>query len=225
MKTEKDFLQEKQLVELMDCLPNIQAQADRLVVNSAATSSQATALLKSLKQMKLTITASQKDFLQSFKIVIKSVNTKAAEILAPLLTTEENLRMKAAKYHEYLLAEQRKAEAKRAQEEAAKQAKIDALNKKAEAAKTFNAAVKIEEKIEEAKSAALTPDVEVRKTSRGGAGTMSFRTDWKHEVVNAGKVPREFCVPSDPLIHQAVKRGVREIPGVRIFEKTISTLR
>ncbi len=33
------------------------------------------------------------------------------------------------------------------------------------------------------------------------------------------QVPREYCTPSQTLLNQAVKSGVREIPGCRIYEK------
>lgn len=45
------------------------------------------------------------------------------------------------------------------------------------------------------------------------------RTVWKMEILNPLLVPREFCTPSDSLIREAVKNGIREIDGVKIFEE------
>ena len=53
----------------------------------------------------------------------------------------------------------------------------------------------------------------------GGDGSMSTSKVWAFEIVDGGKVPREFCEPVDMLINKAVKSGVRDIPGVRIYEK------
>lgn len=39
----------------------------------------------------------------------------------------------------------------------------------------------------------------------------------KFEVVDGMKVPRNLCSPDDTLIRAALKEGVREIPGVRIW--------
>jgi hypothetical protein len=34
----------------------------------------------------------------------------------------------------------------------------------------------------------------------------------------SGAVPREYCIPDNQKIRDAVKMGIREIPGCRIFE-------
>jgi hypothetical protein len=51
------------------------------------------------------------------------------------------------------------------------------------------------------------------------------RKVWKAEVLDAVQVPREFCEPSMKLINEAVKGGVREIKGVRIWEDLQTILR
>ncbi len=53
------------------------------------------------------------------------------------------------------------------------------------------------------------------RTSSGSVGTSKV---WKFEIVNAGDVPREFLAVDEKLIRQAVRDGVRQIPGVRIFQ-------
>ena len=45
-----------------------------------------------------------------------------------------------------------------------------------------------------------------------------IRKQWKAEIVDASEVPRNYCSPDLKIINDAVKMGVREIPGVRIFE-------
>ena len=44
--------------------------------------------------------------------------------------------------------------------------------------------------------------------------------EFKGRIENAKAVPREFCEPVRRLINEAIKSGVREIPGVKIYEKT-----
>lgn len=53
---------------------------------------------------------------------------------------------------------------------------------------------------------------------RTSGGTVSTRMVWKHEIVDAAQVPREFLVVDERLIREAVRAGRRDIPGVRIFE-------
>ena len=44
-------------------------------------------------------------------------------------------------------------------------------------------------------------------------------TRWTFDIVNAKRVPREYCEPDRRLIRQAVNGGVRDIPGVEIYQE------
>ncbi len=48
---------------------------------------------------------------------------------------------------------------------------------------------------------------------------------WKVEIIDEKLVPREYCDPVMTLLRDAVKRGVREIPGTRIFQETRLAIR
>ena len=52
-----------------------------------------------------------------------------------------------------------------------------------------------------------------------------MKMEWKAEVYDDSKVPVMYCAPDMQKIRNAVKSGVREIPGVRIFEVANSNLR
>ena len=56
-------------------------------------------------------------------------------------------------------------------------------------------------------------------------GTTSFRKQWTFEILVSDQVPREYCEPVDKLIREAVRSGQRNIPGVKIFEETVTTRR
>lgn len=49
--------------------------------------------------------------------------------------------------------------------------------------------------------------------------TKGLRKTMDFEIMDEKLVPREYCSPNEPLIREAVKNQVNEIPGVRIFEK------
>jgi hypothetical protein len=71
-----------------------------------------------------------------------------------------------------------------------------------------------------------TPVVpEVAKVTRTVEGSASQRKEWTHEILNPDEVPREYCSVDERLIRKAVKGGVREIPGVRIYEDYITSFR
>jgi len=62
--------------------------------------------------------------------------------------------------------------------------------------------------------------------TRTETGTSAHqRKVWKAEVTDANQVPREFCMPDIKKINEAVRMGVREIPGVRIWEDSQTVFR
>jgi predicted RecB family endonuclease len=69
----------------------------------------------------------------------------------------------------------------------------------------------------------LPPPEKTIRTSTGESVT--FKTRWTYEVTNPDSVPRDICDPSHRKIADAVKAGIREISGVRIFETTDTATR
>ena len=49
-------------------------------------------------------------------------------------------------------------------------------------------------------------------------GNAQFRKVWKFEVTNEIEVPRQFLMVDMAKVRAAVNGGIREIPGVRIYE-------
>lgn len=112
-------------------------------------------------------------------------------------------------------------------EERAKKAKEDEAarieREKREADEIEKARKAAEE--EAAKNAIKAPEVmvpnmpEEKKTIRTETGTTAYvAKKWKGEITDPSAVPREYCIPSMPLVNDAIKKGVRDIPGVRIWE-------
>jgi hypothetical protein len=61
---------------------------------------------------------------------------------------------------------------------------------------------------------------------RGADGSSTYMRKYiKFEVVDAVKVPREYCEPSVKLIDTAIYAGVRNIEGVRIWEEEVPITR
>lgn len=63
------------------------------------------------------------------------------------------------------------------------------------------------------------------KTSRANLGSVTYREDIDVTVVNPLLVPRDLCDPSIPKIRARAKSGVKEIPGVLITKKYITSTR
>lgn len=80
------------------------------------------------------------------------------------------------------------------------------------------------------KAAAEAEDAEaVEELTEEEEDQVGVRTKgvWTHEIVEPSKVPNQYCVRTinHRLIELDIERGVREIPGVRIYQKASTRLR
>jgi hypothetical protein len=64
-----------------------------------------------------------------------------------------------------------------------------------------------------------------RVVGSGGRVTATAQTVWKAEVTDPAAVPRQFLMVNEAAIKAAVAGGMREIPGVRIFEDVRTVVR
>jgi hypothetical protein len=142
---------------------------------------------------------------------------------------EEAARKAAEELQAKLKAEAEEANRK-AREEARKKAEEEARAKKASEAEIEAARKKAEE--EAAKHEIAAPTVvapvmpaqeKVTRTETGAAA--HIRKVWKAEILSAADIPREYCSPDIKKINDAIKMGVREIPGVRIYEDQTTVFR
>ena len=69
--------------------------------------------------------------------------------------------------------------------------------------------------------AVVVPEVEVKEVQQQekqvGAGM--FKKFWDFELMDINQVPRSYLTLDERKVRQAVKDGLREIPGIRIFER------
>ena len=57
------------------------------------------------------------------------------------------------------------------------------------------------------------------------AGTVSMRQTWDFVILDASQVPEQYKVVDPAKVRAAVKAGVRNIPGVDIFESATAVVR
>jgi hypothetical protein len=161
---------------------------------------------------------------------VKQINDYAKQISEPLLAAEKHIKSLLVKW-EMELEKQRQAELRRLEEE----------RKKAEA----EAQAKMREQQEEAETLAMFGDSKEAKRAEIVAQTMGEREiaqiqkqtsasikqveqmkvagtkrRWVFEIEDESLVPAGFKMVDEKKIRQAVADGVREIPGVRIFQET-----
>jgi len=56
-------------------------------------------------------------------------------------------------------------------------------------------------------------------------GCLSVKKTWVWELENTDQVPRQFLCLDEKKIDEAVKQGIRKIPGIQIYEKESMTMR
>ena len=49
-------------------------------------------------------------------------------------------------------------------------------------------------------------------------GTVSIKMVWRHRVIDVEKVPRQYLMINDSEIKKAITAGIREIPGIEIYD-------
>jgi len=192
-------------------LEEVKDKANALRIKDESSASAATAIAGDVKRLSKSIDEQRKKLVEEPNTYVKSVNSIAKMFIEPAGQIERLLKDKLGGYHA-----QRELERRKAEEEIRKaQAEI------------------YREQQEEAKAAHVEPPpppvpipIKAETVTRSDTGASAHvRKVWKAEIVDATQVPREFCEPSIRLINEAVRGGVREIKGVRIFEDTQTILR
>ena len=109
----------------------------------------------------------------------------------------------------------------RAQQEAARKEQ-ERLRKLAEAKQARQAAKAEEKGLEEPPVVIPMPTIQAPpKTLNTASGSVTTRTVWKHQVVDMATLPDEYKIADDVKLGKVVRAGVREIPGVRIYEEMV----
>jgi len=179
---------------------------------------------------------SRKELVKPINDEVSKINTSYKILQEPFRQAENNLKQAMLAWRQ---AEQRRieeeririvyenAERERIAREAAEKARVEAeelARKQAEDAGLDE--TEVDEWV--AESTQSVPEVvaeveqvpeDLAKTTKGTIGSINVRKTWDFEVTNQSEIPRAYCVPDEKRIRVAVRAGVRDIPGVRIFEK------
>ncbi len=161
----------------------------------------------------------------SIEGVLKAkISTYQAKVELERRKREEEARRVAAELQAKLDAEA--AEANRKAEEEARQKAV--AEAQACGAGALETASLIQDAVAEAKANAIeAPSVPAPVIPQASGpvraengGTAYGATTWVCTIVDPSLVPREFCAPVQKLLNDAVKQGVRVIPGCEIKEET-----
>ena len=164
-------------------------------------------LFAQIKSFKKTIDTQRKELIKLPYDYVKRVNAFAKEISKPLDNAETVIKQKLIDYEAKKELERREQE-KRAEEE--RKRLQEQLNKEAQ---------------EKGVEAVILPEVMFPKEEKNivhteSGDTIYTRTVWDFEIVDFAQVPDEYKVIDEKKVRQAINRlGIRDIPGLRIFQK------
>jgi hypothetical protein len=201
----QNFTEYSEKIEVM------KAQAEAHVVENDESNVKAVTMAGEAKRLSKKIEEKRKQIIDEPNTFVKSVNGFCKTFMEPLQSIEKVLKQKVGQYQYKQELARKEAEKKAEAERLKLQAKLDKEAKK-----------KGVEPVQVA-PLVLPEEKTVTRTETGSAA--HIRKQWKAEVTNEKEVPREFCSPDMKIINQAVKMGVRDIPGVRIFEDVSTVLR
>jgi len=208
----KNPLETKEIVQLRDDANTLLYKAEEIaVINNLDEEARAVEFLTQTKRRAKIVDEKRKEYVAPLKAVIDKVNDDFKTILEPLAQAEVIVKRGMTTFRDS--EELRKKQ--EAREEAERAAKA--------AVNTFKNEMTDESmgKAQEAIGALQEAKAEAPRTVEGASGGQArFRKDWKFEIVDASIVPAEYRVVDAALVRAAVKKGEREIPGVRIYEES-----
>ena len=187
----KDKVADMQKAALI--LSIVDADTNKTAVEMAG---QSVAIHKAIEDKRKEIVKSPNDF-------VKAVNTFAKEYTTALETIKATIGQKITRYAQE--QERKRLEAQRKANDEAKKLQ-DEINQAAEAA-------------QEQPQVVVLPIVqEAPKVTRTSSGSATQTTTWTFEVTDFALLPDQFKMADSVSLNKAVKAGLRQIPGVNIYQ-------
>jgi hypothetical protein len=166
---------------------------------------------KLLKQAAGVVEKARKQEKDSILQAGRTVDDWFARLAAPLKAAADTVVAAINAHQRKMLEEKRKAD-EAARREAEERAKAEAT--------PFDDPVPAPAPVVPIKAAEA-----VRVVGSGGRVTATAQTVWKAEVIDPAAVPRQYLTVNEMAIKAAVAGGVREIPGIRIYEDVRTVVR
>lgn len=176
------------------------AQATLMKVDSQESSIEAGRALVQLKGLKDSIEAQRMSLTRPLKDTAKRIEAMYKPTLEKLAQADQLIRSKVLKF--------------RADSEAANAAKTAELMEKATEAQDAG-----DNDTALALATEATEQSSMAKTTLLEQGSMQMKKVWDFEVTDLGSVPHEYCTLDATKVRAAIRAGVRELPGLRIFQK------
>jgi len=186
-----------QAVALVDEGRTMVERAEAMLITDQASLAVAEETLSEIARLKKNLEERRDFFVRPLNDHVKNINEWIRGLAAPLVQADTILRNKKLAYAREV--ERQRQEAERSRREAA---------------------AKVAREAADAIAAGRTPEpAKPVFVPTAPPPVKGIRRAWVHEVEDPDLVPRQYCGPDDQLLRAAVNAGVREIAGVRIFER------
>jgi len=192
-----------------------------LVVDSEDAKAKATNLLAGIAQIQSVAEAERVKLVRPYNDFVKGINALFRDALAPLVEADGTLRRRVIDFNR----EQTRKAAEAAAAAEAERIRSEALLKEAEkaeragqgavAGELLERAVASETGAKVAQAEAVLPS----KTVRTDAGSSTVKKVWTFHLVNLDAVPTEYLVLDEAKVRDAIRAGVRAIPGLEILQE------
>jgi hypothetical protein len=218
----RDRLAEENL-DLIERVDELAGGAERCAVTDDDTAGKAALLVKLINETTKTATDRQKEA----KRPHAELADAAFGYFKPMLGNLANAKTSTlAKLDRYRQEQERKAaeERRRLEEEARKrQEEADRIAAMAKTETDIDLAVEVEQQARQAAEQAATVAPKEIRSNYGHLA--SARKTWDYRIIDPSQVPSAYMMVNEAAIKVAIKGGARKIPGVEIFEKTVTVVR
>ncbi len=198
----EQLLAKKEVQEITQERDNLIVRANNHIVDNQDNAEEANTILVAINNGLKNIEAKRKSFTSPLNQSLKEINATFKNLVAPIELAKSALSKR--------LMDWRTAEQKRIREEQEKAQREEERRRKIQGAHAAKGHKVSEE---------ITP-VE-KPVPFAMKDTTKTRTIWAHEIIDENIIPRRYLSVNTSAITKAVREGVRDIPGVKIFQKEI----
>ena len=212
----------ERFVEYDEIIDTMGADASQIEVKDDLSIKVAVEMAGQTKQIYKQIEDNRKEIVKEPNKYVKAVNSFAKTFKEPLENIETELKTKIRRYQ---IEQDRKS--REAGIKARKEAEAEQKRLVVEARKKAETEKKTEDEIEDAVAEVeiVTVAPVVSKVTRTETGSASLRKNWAWKEIDFEKIPDEYKTIDTIKINKAVRAGMRNIPGIEIFEEFKTVIR
>jgi len=192
-------IKKQELVEIENSNNDIVIQAENQWIVSQADVDKANIILRNITKQMKAIEKKRKSFTQPLNQSLGEINSTFKELVKPLEIAKDILTQKVMDWRD---TEKQKI-----------QAEQERIRKEEERRR------KIQEAHKEKGHEVSEPIVMAKPKPLKETDTTHIRKVWEFEIIEMAKIPHEYLMVNKSFIREAIRNGVRIIPGIRIYQE------